>query len=338
MAAYTTIDDTEAYFQVKLYTGNAEDDSSTTQDITLDGDTDMQPDLVWIKDRTDANNHQVADAVMGANIQLSPDITNAQRTSSEYLKSFASDGFQLGGDGAVNGINNTYVAWCWKESATAGFDIANFTGNGSARTISHSLSAVPKMIITKNIATTSSWTVYHHKLASDPETDYLYLDTNGAVADWVGHWNDTAPTSSVFTVGTDASTNGDGNTIVAYCFADVQGFSKFGSYVGNGNANGTFVFTGMRPAFVLFKGLASNREWIIADNKRDTYNLVDEVLYANTNDAAGTSAMVDFLSNGFKLRHAAGPGTINTDTETYVYIAFAEAPFVNSNGVPCNAR
>ena len=332
--AYTAIDDPEAYFQAVLYTGNASGDHA----ITLPGDTDMQPDMVWIKERTATSDHFLTDIGLGVGGGGTPTRLEPSANSAESAQAFTvqSDGFTLvTTTNQVNQDGILHVAWCWKESATSGFDIATFTGNGAAQNISHSLSAVPKMVITKSRSTTGAWYTYHAGVASDAETDYLVLDTNAAVGDASTVWNDTAPTSSVFTVGSGFD---DGTTYIAYAFAPKPGFSKFGSYEGNGLADGTFVYLGFRPAYVLFKGVATNREWIIADNKRDTYNLVDEVLYANTNDAAGTSAMVDFLSNGFKFRHAAGPGTINTADEVYIYAAFAEAPFVNSNGVPCNAR
>tara|TARA_B100000579_G_C22349087_1_gene628585 strand:- start:52 stop:636 length:585 start_codon:yes stop_codon:yes gene_type:complete len=183
----------------------------------------------------------------------------------------------------------------------------------------------------------NNWGTYHHLSNANPEQYALYLDSNSAATD-DGFLNDTAPTSSVINLSSGNYGNVNTNTYVSHCWSEVQGYSKFGKYVGNGNANGTFVYTGFRPAFVLFKGLNSNREWILADNKRDPINEVDAVLYANTNDAEGDSDMVDFLSNGFKFIHASGPGTINTSAETYIYMAFAESPFVNSNGVPVNAR
>ena len=328
MAVYTAIDNPELYMQVKLYTG-----TGSSLSVTLDGDEDMQPDMIWIKARNAQENHAVFDAVRGATKYVKPDETAAEVTDTNSLSAFNSDGFTVVSDGKTGTNARTYAAWNWKESATAGFDIANFTGNGSARTISHSLSAVPKMIITKNLNTTSSWTVYNHTVGA---TKYFYLNTNGDLADWVGHWNDTEPTSSVFTVGTDASTNGDGNVIVAYCFADVQGFSKFGSYTGNGNANGTFVPLSFRPAFILTKGTSVVSDWVLLDNKRNVFNTVTGQLQANKSDAESSTDSVDFLSNGFKVRNQYD--SLGSSGNTYIYAAFAEAPFVNSNGVPCNAR
>ena len=194
------------------------------------------------------------------------------------------------------------------------------------------------MMIVKNRTNAIKWAVYHHRNTAAPETDHLQLNDNVATSDDDSTWDDTAPTSSVFRVKSSTSTNGSSANYVAYLWTGKQGFSKFGGYTGNGSADGTYVYTGFRPAFVLFKGLASNREWILADNKRDPINEVDAVLYGNTTDLEGDSDMVDFLSNGFKHIHASGPGTINTSGETYIYMAYAEQPFVNSNGVPGNAR
>ena len=362
MAAYTTIDDPSAYFQIALYTGNG-----GTLAVTNDGGSDLQPDLIWIKNRTASDQeHHLMDSSrgFGSGSDNTPN-SSSNSTEAEYSRDIfsstgiTSDGFSLDPYSDTNTNTHAYVAWQWKAnsgtrttntesgnnpgggyqaSTTGGFSIIDYVGTGGAGTMAHGLGAVPHLMIVKSRDGAYNWAVYHHKNASDPETDRLLLNTNDAIDDSDAEWNDTAPTSSVFTIGTGDQTNRDGDDYIAYLWSEIQGFSKFGSYIGNGNANGQFVYTGLRPAYVLIKGLASNREWIIADNKRDTYNLVDEVLYANAKDAAGTSAMVDFLSNGFKLRHAAGPGTINTDTETYVYISFAEAPFVNSNGVPGNAK
>ena len=300
--AYTTIDNPELYFQCKLYTGNG-----STQTITYDNtDADLDADMIWLKARNHAYSHQLFDTVRGANELLNPEATDAEQTLSG-ITAFATDSFDIGSDAGTNGNTKTYVAWCWKETADAGFDIVTYAGDAVAgRNISHSLGAVPHMMIVKNRTNAIKWAVYHHRNTAAPETDHLQLNDNVATSDdlWTGK----------------------------------QGFSKFGGYTGNGSADGTYVYTGFRPAFVLFKGLNSNREWILADNKRDPINEVDAVLYGNTNDAEGDSDMVDFLSNGFKFIHASGPGTINTSGESYIYMAIAENPFVNSNGIPVNAR
>jgi len=340
MAAYTTIDDSEAYFQVKLYTGNAADGSSTTQAITFSGENDMQPDLIWIKHRSGTNNHLATDAVRGTNKLLYPDLNNAENTATTHITAFGSNGFTVGPDGVVNAENQTYVAWCWKESATSGVDVVSFTGNDTARTISHSLSAVPQVMIIKNRERTTNWLMYHKEKSSAPETDYLELNGTPAVVDYP-FWNDTSPTSSVFSVGSDVVVNADGEGIITYLFTEKQGFSKFGSYTGNGNADGAFVWTGFKPAFILIKNASATSDWNMRDSKRGDWppgNPRQWILLANTSAAETTSATyaIDLLSNGFKAR--ATINNENTSGHLYVYMAFAESPFVNSEGVPTTAR
>jgi len=335
MAAYTTIDDPEAYFQVKLYTGTGSEIAAT-----LDGDTNMSPNLVAIKARTDAESHKVYDSVRGVTKHIEFDTGDAEATESEGLKSFDSDGFTIGTYSSINASDShTYVAWCWKESATSGFDIVSYTGNGSARAISHSLSAVPSMMLVKNRGSGYGWQVYHHSNTSAPETEIMYLHDTNATADSNVEWNDTAPTSSVFTVGTDVGVNQTSTAMIAYLFTNVQGFSKFGSYVGNGNADGPYIHLGFRPAYILIKRTDSTGDWYIFDNKLIPQNVITQYLTANKNEAvknAVAAYYIDFLSNGFKLRGTGNEN--NADGGTYIYAAFAEAPFVNSEGVPCNAR
>ena len=328
--AYTTIDDPELYFQAKIYTG----DSGTATAHTFDGTNDMQPDLVWIKGRNSAENNVVIDSVRGGDIRVYTDGTHVEGTN-DMINSFDSDGFTLNNSSFVNYNTYTYVARCWKESATSGVDIVTYTGNGTDDTdISHSLSAVPKMILIKNRDATDAWQVYHGANTSAPETDYLVLNTTAATVDAADRWSDEAHTSSVFTLGDAVEVNTNTEDYIAFCFAEKQGFSKFGSYEGNGNANGAFVYTGFRPAFVMTKSIDSTSDWHMFDNKRVGYNKDNNPLLANDAGAEATTDMIDLLSNGFKLRIATDPNV----AETYIYAAFAEAPFVNSNGVPCNAR
>ena len=339
MAAYTTIDNPELYFQVKLYTG-----SGSIQAITLDGDTDMQPDLIWCKSRGHDRHHFVADSIRGVKSRLRSDVNYAEYTagSTDGFDSFDSDGFTLEEDASSLGLNesgHTMVAWCWKESATAGFDILTFEGNATDDTdISHNLSAVPHFMIVRNFDAAKAWNVYHHKNTAAPETDLLVLNTDAATTDTNDRWSDEAPTSSVFTVGDSSQLNASSETSIAYLWSEKQGFSKFGSYTGNEDVDGPFVYTGFRPAWVMVKRTSSTAQWQIEDIKRDPFNPADTSLFADSTDADTTSAgyKTDFLSNGFKLRGTTvarnGPG------DSYVYMAFAEAPFVNSNGVPCNAR
>ena len=333
--AYTAINDPSLYFQTVLYTGNG-----GTQDITLPGDTDLQPDLIWTKGRNIAAGSILTDSVRGVNRQLQAASNALEETLTTVHTAFNSDGFSLGSNGNVNTDGNTYVGWCWKETATAGFDIVTATGNATAKTISHSLSAVPHVMISKEKSgSVNDWTVYHHKNTSAPETDSLILNETNATSDQNTHWNDTSPTSSVFTVGTGSVVNRDSSTYVYYLWSEKQGYSKFGKYTGNGNADGPFVYTGFRPAFVITKRTDSstNGHWSIFDTKRNTHNVNDLPLRANVTDAQSSigNYAFDILSNGFKPR---GTNTTNDSGGTFIYIAFAEAPFVNSNGVPCNAR
>jgi len=341
--AYTTIDNPELYFQSVLWTGNG----SNPRTITFGGDENMQPDLLWYKCRSHAVPHILLDSVRGAgnDKELSPnsDLQEGSQSSETdgFISAFTSDGFTLaagssGGDHYTNEGSRTFVAWGWKESADAGFDIVTYTGSGSAQNISHSLSAVPEFFPTKRRSGTNQWRTYHVG-ASDSATDYTNLDTTDAFGDDATIFNDTMPTSSVFTVGTDSGINGSSETYVTYLWTGKQGFSKFGSYIGNGSSDGTFVYTGFKPAWVMMKRTdSSGYHWEIWDNKRNTFNLVNTGLTANVNYADFTETFGDFLSNGFKIRGT--NANKNASGGTYIYMAFAEAPFVNSNGVPCNAR
>ena len=339
MAAYTTIDDPSAYFKVQLYTGNGTVIGSGGNVITFDDtDTDLQPDMVWIKSRSTGEHHMVFDAVRGSTKALNTSRTNAEATNTEFINTFGSDGFTVGSNDKVNYNTATFVSWCWKESATAGFDIVSFTGNATDdRDISHSLSAVPHFWVTRNRPDAENWLVYHHKNTSAPETDYLLLDEPSATADNSIVWSDEAPTSSVYTVGTANSVNGNTDAMITYLWSEKQGFSKFGSYTGNVNADGPFIYTGFSPAFFMFAETGNAEGFIIYDNKRSDSggsNPNDQYIAVSSANAEASGVAVDFVSNGVKLR--ANNGHINEGT--YIYAAFAEAPFVNSNGVPCNAR
>ena len=349
MAAYTAIDDPEAYFQAKLYTGNNTDGLA----ITFDGDEDMSPDLIWIKCRSNAHGSNIADTVRGISNGgtkiLVSDSTQTEETndSAKGIKTADSNGFTLGAEtntsGSVNGSSKTYVAWCWKESATAGFDIVSFTGNGSARTISHSLSAVPNMIIVKNRDEAENWCVYHTSIAN---TKALILNTTTAELTDSKFWNDTSATSSVFTVGNGTEVNGSSDNMIAYLWRSVQGFSKVGKFTGNGNINGPFVHTGFRPAFVMCKRTDSTGSWYMCDNKRLGYNglpnnsatvgNVELTAHDPRTEAGGNTNVMNILSNGFKLIQSGAE--INASGGTFIYMAYAEQPFANSNGVPATAR
>jgi len=338
--AYTTIDDPSLYFRVKTYSGSSSDGNAITWDET---DTNMSPNFLWLKNRTSAQEHWLCDTVRGTGKFLESNSNNAESSDgASGFASFDSNGFTLNDSARTN--RNTMVAWGWKESTNAGFDIVGYTGNATDDVdISHSLSAVPHVIIVKNRSNTNneSWAVYHHKNTSAPETDFLKLDTTAATADNDEIWSDEAPTSSVFTIGRQDMVNGSSNTQIAYLWSEKQGFSKFGSYTtGNGNNDGAFVYTGMKISWLMVKktNSASNNEWIIWDNKRSTFNMVEKKLAANLTNAETDASWVgvDFLSNGFKFR--SNDSIFNGSGDTYVYMAFAEAPFVNSKGVSCNAR
>ena len=333
MAVYTTIDDPEKYFQVKLYTGNATDDTA----ITLDGDTDMQPDLIWTKERSQTGNHNIFDSVRGTSKRLRTETNAAEGTLDpvNQIKSFDSDGFTLGTNNGSNENSITFVAYCWKESADSGFDIVSYTGNSTDRTISHSLSAVPKVIIIKNRSTTNWWHTYHHKIGNNYE---VYLNVNNAKGS-TDAYQSTDPTSSVFSLDDSVDgTNGDGNSLIAYLFAEKQGYSKFGSFEGNSSTDGPFIFTGFRPSMILYKNADYLENWHIQSWKQESLNPNNNQLTPNENyaESSDSNTNVDFLSNGFKMRSS--HRTSNYSGNTFVYMAFADAPFVNSNGVPCNAR
>ena len=349
--AYTTIDDPSAYFHTQLYTGNGSSGLSITNDANAG---DFQADWLWIKPRSASDNNVVFDSSRGEDKQLKTNGTDAEDTHSPARVTFESDGFDLDTtDGNYNGNGTTYVAWQWKANGgttttnsngnidttvqantTAGFSIAQWEGANSTATLGHGLGAVPEMIISKCIDTSQEWGVYHKGVGND---DYLHLNESAAEQDNAAYWNDTTPTSTVWSVGNSGPTNDNGDTMIAYVFTPIQGYSKFGSYTGNANADGPFIYTGFKPAWVLVKVITgSNRDWRIIDNKRDTYNLSTTELKPNSNAAETTSGMqLDLLSNGFKVRTSS---TSCNDSETYIYMAFAEHPFVSSKGVPVTAR
>ncbi len=330
--AFTTIDNPELYFQCKLYSG-----TGSAQSITLDGSENMQPDLLWQKSRSHSQDSRIFDSLRGGSKLLYTSLSNASATDAQLITSFDSDGFTMGTSGSnANDSGTTYVAWCWKESATAGFDILEYTGNSTNRTISHSLSAVPHMIILKSHTHGEQWVVGHNSMdASSPWNYYMHLQATDARASNSNRWQNTAPTSSVFSLGTEDQVNGS-KTYIAYLFAPKQGFSKFGSYVSTGD-NFPYIYTGFRPAWLMCKvASGTTNDWTIIDNKRDSFNVANSRLYANTSGAESDADRVDFLSNGFKFR---GDGNdMNGNGHTYIYMAFAESPFVNSKGVPNNAR
>ena len=327
MAAYTTIDNPELYFQTKIYTGT-EDELA----ITLDGDENMQPDFVWIKRRPTSQSHFIFDSARGATKYMNSNSSDQEYTQAQGLKSFDSDGFTLGTwDGPNDDVTN--VAWCWKETATAGFDMVLYTGNGSNRTISHSLSATPDLVIIKKRNNTGNWMVGGSTMLGG-DNKLLLLDTTAALDTNSEVYQSFS--SSTFGIGVNAYTNANTDTFIAYCFSAKQGYSAMGSYKGNGNADGSFIYLGFKPAWFLCKNTQdAGDNWILHDNKRNTFNVTDEGLAPNSNGAEFTDVDMDFLSNGVKMRNNTGRSNAS---KSFIYIAFAESPFVNSNGVPNNAK
>jgi hypothetical protein len=336
------IDKPTDYFSAQFWTGTGAEQSITG--------VDFQPDLVITKAQYATSQGYFFDAIRGATKFLTAQTNGAEATNAQTLKSFNSDGFTIGTANEVGYNGETWVAWSWlgangtsantdgsisstvSANTTSGFSIVSYTGTGSVATVGHGLGVTPKMILFKNITTASNWLVYHEALGN---TKNLYLDATNAEHDRSDTFNDTSPTSSVFTVGT-ADLNTSGNSIIAYCFNDVQGFSKFGSYTGNGNANGTFVYTGFKPAFVMTKRTDSTSNWIVLDNKRNPFNVLNVQSHLNTTASATTTTSLDFLSNGFKVRTT--DAGLNASGGSYIYMCFAENPFVTSTGVPATAR
>ena len=354
--AYTNIDDPSAYFQTKIYTG----DGNNNRAITNDGNSDLQPDFIWLKDRNVGFGHRLTDSTRGITKNLASETSGAESTSTTQYASWNTDGFTLiyGGQQVPNFNGHTYVAWQWKANGgttasnsdgsitstvqanqDAGFSIVTYTGTGSAGTIGHGLGVVPSVMMIKNREYAASWVVYHKDIHADAEEYGLRLNNTNARESNSGFWNNTAPTSSVFTIGGNAGVNNGDNTdtLVAYCFAEKQGYSKFGSYVGNGNANGAFIYTGFKPAFVLVKSSSATHNWHILDNKRDPENVVDKYLNADNTATEATFTFGDFVSNGFKWRSSSGT-SFNESGTSYIYMAFAENPFTTSTGIPTTAR
>jgi len=329
------------YFNPVLYTGNG-----TGQSITGVG---FQPDWVWIKSRSDVDNNVLQDSVRGVTKQLFSSTTDAETSYTNGVTSFDADGFTVATSNWSNENGQTRVAWNWKAggsavantdgtiasqvsaSPKAGFSIVSYTGQTTADTVGHGLEQPLDFIIVKNRDTTNQWAVYSRALGSDV---FTYLNnTQAAVSGNTSVWNNTDPTSSVFSIGTSNSTSGasSGDELVAYCFHSVEGFSKFGSYTGNGSADGPFVYTGFRPAYVMVKRTSNSGEWTIYDNKRSAFNLTDKNLKANnvTAEVVSGNNSIDIVSNGFKLRGFGS--TSNASGDTYIYMAFAEMPYKYAN-------
>ena len=343
--AYTTINKHTDYFNTVTYTGNG-----SARTIT----TGMQPDLNWIKRRNQVDNHWWTDSVRTATKYIGSNRTNAEATESTAVTGITSTGFTLGDDsnqGEVNANTYTYCSWNWKANGagssntdgnitstvsantTAGFSIVTYTGTGSTTTVGHGLGVKPEIVIYKERNNTNSWRVMTDVSGT---LKRLYLNASDAEASIID--SSTAPTSTVLNIGTGSEVNRSSGTFVAYCFASKKGFSKFGSYTGNGNADGTFVYTGFKPAWVLTKETSNTSSWDMHDNKRDPDNVCEKYLLAEDTGAEGTTDILDFCSNGFKFRSSNGDR--NQSGASYIYIAFAEEPLVANvgNSIPATAR
>ena len=343
MAAYISFQPSD-FFNTKLYAGNA-----STQAITGVG---FQPDWVWIKNRTDTNNHRIYDSVRGVENSIISDDNSAQSVSTG-LTAFDADGFTLGSTGSQNGTGHDYVSWNWNGgtttglsggtitptsysiNTTSGFGVYKYTGTGSAGTIAHGLGVAPEMVIVKKYNTTGDWYVYHKDMPSG-NGYHLRLNADSGQASGT-EWNSTDPTSTVFSLGANSNVNASAATFIAYVFAPKRGYSKFQEYWGNGQtSDGTFVYTGFRPAFILIKRSALTGNWQIFDDKRLGYNGGNSYLAPNDANAENTGGQIDIVSNGFKMRNN---GTYtNGSGDTYIYAAFAEFPIVSSNNLPTVAR
>ena len=346
--AYSTISKPSLHFNTKLYSGNG-----GTQSVTGVG---FQPDWVWLKRRDAAAGHKLNDAVRGVNKQLVSNNTNAQNTDTNVLTAFGTDGFTLGNNSDVNNGSGTFASWNWKAggsgsantdgsinttvsvNTTAGFSIVKWTGTNSSGTIGHGLGTTPSVFISKSMAGNHAWGVYHKSIGIGSST---LLNSSNAPDPDSNYYGGTSPTSTIMGLGNSNYTNASGD-MIGYAFTEKKGYSKFGSYTGNGSTEGTFVYTGFKPAFLIWKQTnTGGQNWGLFDNKRDPHNFVSLRLPPDTNDSEGSPSAAgscDFLSNGFKWR--SDFGSRNGNNGTYIYMVFAEEPLVANVGasIPATAR
>ena len=345
--AYTTIPKPSAHFNTVTYTGNGSVGTSLTTGT-------FQPDFSWFKNRGTVENHVLIDAIRGASFNIASNLNRAETNVSDKVSAFTSTGVTLGSSAETNENNQPLVAWNWKgngsgsantdgtinstvsANTTSGFSIVKYTGTQATATVGHGLGIAPKMIFFKNVDVADEWLVGGN--AGDLNfTQYAYLNlTNAFSGNGAAFFNNTNPTSSVFSLGNSSNINKSGGAIMAYCFAEVKGYSKIGYYVGNQNADGPFLYTGFKPAFILSKKIDGASDWYIFDRKREGYNFDNDTLLANQTTAESSTDYLDILSNGYKVRTT--DGDLNTNNGEYVYMAFAENPFVSTNGVPATAR
>ena len=343
-----TVADGSTAFDAVLYTST----SGSGRTRTISG-LNFSPDMVWSKRRSAAGRHVISDSVRGTNKELFPNRTDIERTSTDGLTAFTSDGYSSGPDSGAFGWssdNATYVNWAWdagtsnasnssgsitstvRANTTAGFSIVSYTGTGSAATVGHGLGAAPEWIVVKNRDTSKNWIVYHAHIHSSPAEKSINLNESGELYDSAVTFNDTAPTSTVFSVGTGQSTNKSGDDHIAYCFAPVAGFSAFGSYTGNQSTDGTYVHTGFKVAFLMLKHTqTSGYDWAMNDSTRNTFNPASNALFPSSSDDEDSTRHVDLLSNGFKLRNSSP--IYNQSGVVYIYMAFAENPFQANGGL-----
>ena len=343
--AYTTINKSTDYFNTKLYTGNA-----STNAITGVG---FEPSFTWIKGRGTTNAHMLFDAVRGVGEALNTNNNNAEATVATAFTAFGSDGFTVGNYSETNTNSENYASWNWKAnglgssntdgtintiytsaSTTSGFSISTYTGTGSNATIGHGLGVAPKVVIYKRTDSTNNWFMYNENIGN---TKYLNLDTTGAEATY-NVFQNTNPSSTLLYVSGDSGANASSGTYVAYAFAEIPGFSKFGSYKGLGGSGEPFIYTGFKPAFIITRNVTSAVNWGMFDNKRNPFNVVQNVLLPDNSasETTGTAKYFDFLSNGFKVKNDSLQ--YNGTNENHIYLAFAAAPLVGTNNVPANAR
>jgi len=340
--AYSTIAKSSSFFNSTIYTGNGTVDTALTTGT-------FQPDLTWFKNRGTTESNMWMDAVRGATYYLQSNSTAAEGNSSDKISAFTSTGVTLGSGAETNENSQPLVCWAWKANgsgssnsdgtitstvsvdSTSKFSIVKWTGNSTAgATVGHGLGVAPSFMIIKNLGAATQWLTWWDFFAN---TEMMYLNLTNAKGTGQTYLNSTTPTSSVITLGGGADENQ--NTMIAYCFAEVPGFSKFGTYTGNGIVNGAFAYTGFKPSFVVIKRQDQSTNWVVYDNKRDPYNVGSKVLLPD-NSAAETSGsqLIDFLSNGFKLRST---GNNTNDSSPYVYMAFGQ-PIVSTNGIIATAR
>jgi len=352
--AYTNIDDPSAFFQAFTYSGT----SNTAASYTFTGNSNMKPDLVWLKQRGYSESHVLFDSSRGVEKGIYSNLTNAEANINSSLTSFDTNGFSVGTSNVGSG-GGTYVTWNFKANggstssntdgdltstvqfnSTAGFSIVLYTGKSPIEPlqVGHGMGEAPDVVLVKNRSGSRNWVMYHKDLTAPAANRYLMLDNNvyGELANST-LWGNVAPSSTIITTGENASVNQPSENFVAYCWKERQGFSKFGKYVGNGSTNGTFVYTGFKPAWIMCRRIdGGGNSWDMHDSARDPSNPSGRTFYADTDGAELTGNNVDLLSNGFKQRDTSA--NRNGSGNTYIYMAFAENPFVTSTGIPTTAR